>query len=72
MKKNFGPKLKNWKIFNFDQSSIDRIPIESDRKSWLKIKGFSISQKTHSINRNSGNLNFWKTTEDYSKTTQPK
>ena len=72
MKKKFGPKLKNWKIFNFDQSSIDRIPIESDRKSWLKIKGFSISQKTHSINRNSRNLNFWKTTEDYSETTQPK
>ena len=39
---------------------IDRIPIESGRKSWLKIKGFSIGWKSHSINRNSGNLNFLK------------
>ena len=39
---------------------IDRIPIESGKKSWLKIKGFSIGWKSHSINRNSGNLNFLK------------
>ena len=39
---------------------INRIPIESGRKSWLKIKGFSIGWKSHSINRNSGNLNFLK------------
>ena len=39
---------------------IDRIPIESGKKSWLKIKGFSIGWKSHSINRNSGNLIFLK------------
>ena len=39
---------------------INRIPIESGKKSWLKIKGFSIGWKSHSINRNSGNLNFLK------------
>ena len=70
--KNFGQKLRNWKFFSFDWSSIDRIPIESSREQWLKIKGFSIGRKTHSINQNSGNLNFWKTIEDYVETTQLK
>ena len=47
-------KTKNFSVL------IDRASVESGRKSWLKIKGFSIGQKTHSIDRNSGNLNFWK------------
>ena len=60
MKKNFGQKLRNWKFFSFDQSCIDWIPIEWGWEQWLKIKGFSIGRKTHSIDRNSGNLNFLK------------
>ena len=70
--KKFGRKLRNWKIFSFDWSSINRIPIESGKEQWLKIKGFSIGQRTLSINRNSRNLNFWKTAEDYveNKSTQ--
>ena len=67
MHKKFGQILKNWKFFNFDQSRIDRIPIESGRKTWLKMKGISIGRKTHSINRNSRTLNFWKTVEDYAE-----
>ena len=65
--KIFGQKLRNWKFSSFDRLSIDRIPIEPGRKSWLKIKGFSIGRKTHSIDWNSGNLNFWKTVEDYTE-----
>ena len=56
--KKFGQKLRNWKFFSFDRSSIDQKPIKSGREQWLKIKGFSIGRKTHSINRNSGKLNF--------------
>ena len=51
--------VKNLETENFS-ILIDRIPIESGRKSWLKIKGFSIGWKSHSINQNSGNLNFLK------------
>ena len=58
--KKFGHIFKNWKFFSFDWSSIDRITIESGRKSWLKIKGFSISRKTYSIDWNSGKLDFLK------------
>ena len=54
--KKFDQKLRNWKFFSFDWSSIDRTPIESGREQWLKIKGFSIDQKTHSIDRSK----FWK------------
>ena len=61
-KKKIGQKLRNWKFSNFDQSSIDRIPIEPGWEEWLKIKGFLIGWKTHSIDWNSGNFNFfWKT-----------
>ena len=70
--KKFGQKLRNWKFFSFNLSSIDRISIESGREQWLKIKGFLIDRKTHSIDQNSRNLNFWKTVEDYAETTQPK
>ena len=72
MKRQIGQKLKNWKIFSFDQSSIDRIPIELDREQWLKIKGFSICQKhIQSIKI----LEIWifeKTAKDYTETPQPK
>ena len=51
--------------------SIDLKPIEPTWEQWLKIKEFSICKHIRSI-KNFGNLNFWKTTEDYSKTTQPK
>ena len=54
--KKFDQKLRNWKFFSFDWSSIDRTPIESGIEQWLKIKGFSIDQKTHSIDRSK----FWK------------
>ena len=50
--------VKYLKTENFP-ISIDRISIESGKESWLKIKGFSINRKTHSINQNSGNLNFF-------------
>ena len=70
--KQFGQKLRNWKFFCFDRSSNDQIPIELGREQWLKIKEFSISWKTHSIDRNSRNLNIWKTAKDYAETTQPK
>ena len=69
MKKN--RLVKNLKTEKFSVF-IDRIPIESGRKQWLKIKGFSIDRKTHSIDQNSRNLNFWKTVEDYAETTQSK
>ena len=62
--------VKNLEIeifFNFDRLRIDRIPIESDREQWLKIKGFSIGRKTHLIDRNFVNLNFWKTAKDYAE-----
>ena len=58
--KKFGKNLRNWKFSSFDWSNINWIPIESGRKSWLKIKGFSIGWETHSIDRSSGNLNFLK------------
>ena len=63
--KKFGQKLRNWKFFSFDRLSINRIPIKPSQEQWLKIKGFSINRKTHSIDRNSENLSFWKTAEDY-------
>ena len=58
--KKFGQKLRNWKFFSFDRSSIDQKPIKLGREQWLKIKGFSICRKTHSINQNSGKLDFLK------------
>ena len=63
--KKFGQKLRNWKFFSFDRLSINRIPIKPSQEQWLKIKGLSINRKTHSIDRNSENLSFWKTAEDY-------
>ena len=59
MKRQIGQTFKNWKFFSFDWLSIDRIPIESGKKSWLKIKGILINRKTHSIDWNSGNLIFF-------------
>ena len=60
MQKKIGQKLRNWKFFSFDWSSIEWIPIELGREQWLKIKGFLIGRKTHSIGGNSRNLNFLK------------
>ena len=54
--KKFGQKLRNWKFFSFDRLSINRIPIKPSQEQWLKIKGFSINRKTHSIDWNSGRL----------------
>ena len=71
--KRFGQKLRKWKFSSFDWSSIDQIPIESGREQWLKIKGFSIGRKTHSIYRNSGKLDFFeKQQKFYAENTQSK
>ena len=71
--KIFGQKLRNWKFSSFDWLSIDRIPIEPGRKSWLKIKGFSIGRKTHSIDRNSRKLDLLKNSRSFmQKTLNPK
>ena len=65
------------KLASIDQNMnksylFDRKTIEPTQEQWLKFKEFLIHQKTHSIDRNFGNLNLWKTTEDYAETTQPK
>ena len=72
MKKKFGQILKNWKFSSFDRLSIDQIPVTSGRFKPKILIAISIGQKTHSIDRNSGNLNFfWETAKDYVETTQP-
>ena len=54
--------VKNLKTENFPVS-IDRASIDTNRvrpRAMIKIKGFLIDRKSHSIDRNSRNLNFLK------------
>ena len=58
--KKFGQKLRNWKIFSLDWSSIDRIPIELSRFYQKIVITISIGREIASIDRKSGKLKFLK------------
>ena len=69
-KKKLGQKLRNWKFSSFDQSSIDRIPIESDRFKPKNLSQFrSVNKHLQSI-ENLENTIFWKTEKFSAKTPQ--
>ena len=69
--KKFGQKLKNWKFFSFDRSSIDRMLIESGKFKKPKIFiAISIGRETNSIDRESGRVKFWKTEQANAETPQ--
>ena len=56
VKKIFGQKLKNWKFFNFDQSSINRALIKSGR---IKPKILSQFRSVKNQRRSIKNLEKW-------------
>ena len=60
LEKKFGQKLRNWKFFSFDLSSIDQIPIEPSRFEPKIVITISIGWETDSIDRKSGKINILK------------
>ena len=60
-KKQFGQKLRNWKFFSFDRSSIDQLPIEPCRFKPKFLSHFQSVEQQVRLIKNLENLNFWKT-----------